>query len=67
MAVPETTVSMCQFEACKGETCELYDRCNHQQFRKPVPEPTTRTCPECGHVNGREAMNCEVCDYPLQF
>ena len=67
MAKPETTVELCQFEACKGETCELYDKCDHEQYRKPKPEPTTRTCPECGFVNGRDAMNCERCDYPLQI
>ena len=67
MAKPEATVELCQFEACKGETCELYDKCDHEQYRKQKPEPTTRTCPECGFVNGRDAMNCERCDYPLQI
>ncbi len=63
----KTEVVMCQRNICKGNTCEHFDRCNHRMYRKEKHEPKTRTCPECGHVNGRDAVDCEACDYPLQF
>ena len=60
-------VSFCQRNICKGKSCELYNRCNHKMYRKEKPEPTVRTCPECGYENPRAAVDCEKCDYPLQF
>ena len=62
---PKTEVSFCQHKICKGASCEHYGRCNHKMYKPDPPEPTTRTCPACGFVNGRGAMNCARCDYPL--
>lgn len=66
----KTKISSCQ--QTDGVTCVKCNQrsiCNLPIKDKVVPEKVvnTRTCPECGFVNNRDALNCERCDYPLQI
>lgn len=68
MSTPSHEVTFCQKKICEGKSCKYFDNnCNHKMFRPDKPEPKTRTCPECGHVNPREAMDCEACGTPIQW
>lgn len=59
----KTEVIYCQYKTCNG--CRKKSICKYKKNKKEIKEVTTRTCPECGFVNGKDDMNCKRCDYPL--
>lgn len=59
----QTKICFCQHPLSKCKDCPDKPRCDYTP--KVTPEPTTHTCPECGYVNPRDALNCARCDYPL--
>ena len=63
----KTRIVYCQkpIGACKD--CADLENCDLNGKRKPEKKPVGRTCPECGYVNDRDALNCEKCDYPLEI
>lgn len=54
-------VTYCQYQSCDG--CRQKNICKVK--RGPKPKVTTRTCPACGFVNGKDDLNCKRCDHPL--
>lgn len=59
----QTKICFCQKPRSQCIDCPDKPRCDYTP--KEVVDPGTRICPECGHVNGKDDLNCEKCDYPL--
>ena len=57
----KTEVIYCQYKTCDG--CRKKNVCKYK--RREPKQVTTRTCKECGFVNGSDDLNCKRCDHPL--
>ena len=55
-------VTYCQYNSCNG--CRQKKICKVKRGG-PKKEVTTRTCKECGFVNGKDDLNCKKCGWPL--
>jgi hypothetical protein len=63
----DTRVSFCQYSKPNCFTCKDFNRCDAKTKPVKKKKPTTRTCPECGYVNGRDDWNCARCDHPIRW
>lgn len=61
----DTRIKFCQYPETACDGCADKERCDYKRTNKS--EPTTRTCPECGYVNGRDDWNCARCDHPIRW
>ena len=60
-------VVMCQRNICQGKSCKHFGQCNHRMYRKEPVKAKEIVCPECGHKNNPDNINCDACDYPINI